>query len=189
MSNPPVLGNVTLVTDEDVHDIATAIYSAGDPGLWLRTADASANAASWDYARRAEPVIERILSAHLTAHDQVLAAVRALHQPIPIYPGDCAETTGEHKFDPAEEFCRDCPPEFHACGECRNEDGSWVEWPCETARAARQPEATKKETVVWEDVLYCRVCDFVEDPEIRNGRCRACGCDAAEHVEVKVVEA
>ena len=62
--------------------------------------------------------------------------IRDMHKPIPIYPGDCKSPDDDHEFDPAEEFCRDCPPEFDACGECRDEDGSWIEWPCETALAA-----------------------------------------------------
>lgn len=77
----------------------------------------------------------RRLRESLRRAEVILSGARALHREIPIYPGDCEDESGEHAFDPAEEFCRDCPPEMHACETCRDEDGSWIEWPCETATA------------------------------------------------------
>lgn len=35
--------------------------------------------------------------------------------------------------------------------------------------------------------VWCKTCEMFEEPDISNGRCLACGCAAATHVEVEVI--
>lgn len=91
----------------------------------------------------------------MTDDHPALAPLTALHHPIPIYPADCQadEDWDEHESDPAEGFCRDCPPEFHACETCCDEDGSWIEWPCQTGTAIAEARALLGEVSVTEEVI------------------------------------
>lgn len=68
----------------------------------------------------------------------LLAPIRALHQPMPIYEGcpslgcnneDCAELAETGEYVHLSEVVG------HACTECRNEDGEFVWWTCPTTEA------------------------------------------------------
>ncbi|MEV5001966.1 hypothetical protein [Nocardioides sp. LML1-1-1.1] len=67
------------LTEDEVLDVATAIYANNDRAPWLATVDGSANSASWDYAGRAQPVIERIVRDRLAAVEAERDRARRFH--------------------------------------------------------------------------------------------------------------
>ena len=68
-----------------------------------------------------------------------VAAVRAMHRKMPVYP--LAEQRcydDEHPLfecSNGDVVCLCLPPDCNACSECRDEDGSFIDFPCPTIHA------------------------------------------------------
>jgi len=70
--------------------------------------------------------------------------VRELHRPTPIYE-ECATDRptalcdrDDHLELGGGQWVHESEVLYDACEDCRDEDGSWVEWPCPTEQAARK---------------------------------------------------
>src|SRR5690606_11915941 len=70
--------------------------------------------------------------------------VRELHRPTPIHE-ECATDRptalcdrDDHLELGGGQWVHESEVLYDACEDCRDEDGSWVEWPCPTEQAARK---------------------------------------------------
>lgn len=88
---------------------------------------------------------ERIIDARL-------APIEALHalQPWRPWASECPDPENHEHDDDGRgiaDVCWDCPPESTGyCGECRNDDGESIDWPCGTARALTAAPNALRET-------------------------------------------